>query len=874
MSNKNNNININASIDTKELKKGLNEASKLIIDFANEAGKSLTGIDFSKFFVPASVAGASVEALTKLKKALDGMAELWRQQEKAEVALENAAKNNPYLNDRAVNQLKKFANEMQNLSGIDNVLIMQQQTYLANMGRSQDQIQKIISTASDMAAAGLSSFDNAVYELNISLNGMTGNTLGTVTGIKGLTKEAMAAGDAIELMAQKVSGQAEQAMKTSSGSVQAYKNALGNLKKIYGEDWERVTKGLRNTLTNYIEKVVASKEATREWKKAVEELKEDSSNITASIIVRENELIELQHRLESLVNVYEYTYRDLNEDVLLELDLQTKRNTESQIESFKVQIENQIRWIEALKERQDVEEAVAIAVERANKAAETGSIIALEAAEKTISMQKELANTTHRTAIQILKERAEAAAVEAEVAAKMHQEKLNAESEAIRIRQEIEASLALEEERIIRKAKLEGKINNDAKENSEVQNQLINARYAAYEKLLQAAQEHLALAPEEQRNADEWKKKLEEEFIEQRKLVDVEKEKEEIRGRVQKLQQEVSNETTRINELVREAVFQEELSIISEKALVERIKFEAEYRRKQREEILEDQLKVLEEAHREGIISTEEYHNEKMQLAQNYATLEIMIEKDKMIKIEQAQKEMFQNMLTSIDNILNKTKEITGKISSAWTELIDSNMEKKIEENKNSIECDEERAAEEDKIRKKAAYERYRAEMVGWAANVILANAQGAMMVIRGFLDGGWPGAIAAAAMATIQLATVISAKPNAPSFHQGGMIQGASNREVPFIGLGKEYVLTNNQFKNAMKNNAELASLKNNGGGINLNINVKNNAANIASVNQQITPEGLEITIEKIVSKGLGDGTFDQSLAAQGYNLQGVSIT
>jgi hypothetical protein len=166
---------------------------------------------------------------------LNDAAAVYREQEQAEVALQNAAKNNPYLNDRAVKQLVKFADEMQKITGMDDVQILQTETKLAGLGRNQEQIQNIIKTAADIAATGVMSYDEAVDELNNSLNGMVGTSGRLYSELKNLSKEALASGEAIEIIGKKVAGSAAEAMKTGAGSVKAYQNAVGELKKLSGK---------------------------------------------------------------------------------------------------------------------------------------------------------------------------------------------------------------------------------------------------------------------------------------------------------------------------------------------------------------------------------------------------------------------------------------------------------------------------------------------------------------------------------------------------------------------------------------------------------------------------------------------------------------
>jgi hypothetical protein len=93
---------------------------------------------------------------------------------------------------------------------------LQTETRLASYGRSQEQIQKIIKTATDMAAAGIMDYDSAVNSLNATLSGVVRVTPALNKELKDLGLNALTSGKAIDIIAGKVAGNAEAAMKTGA----------------------------------------------------------------------------------------------------------------------------------------------------------------------------------------------------------------------------------------------------------------------------------------------------------------------------------------------------------------------------------------------------------------------------------------------------------------------------------------------------------------------------------------------------------------------------------------------------------------------------------------------------------------------------------
>ena len=120
-------VKIDVKLVTSELEKALKELENKL----NEAGKTLgagakkgkgfadklKGISTGAISAAGAVAGVAV-AVKKTVAALNECEAAYKVQRNAEIALQTAAKNNPYLNDESVYNLRNFASELQSMTNI------------------------------------------------------------------------------------------------------------------------------------------------------------------------------------------------------------------------------------------------------------------------------------------------------------------------------------------------------------------------------------------------------------------------------------------------------------------------------------------------------------------------------------------------------------------------------------------------------------------------------------------------------------------------------------------------------------------------------------------------------------------------------------
>ena len=325
-------ITIDTKLDNSGLDKGLKDLNKKLKDTEKEIdsstkknktlNESLKGIKVSTAAATAGFAAAAV-AVKKTVDALNACSAAYRTQQKAETALQVAAKNNPYLNGDSVASLKQFASELQSVTEIGDELSLQVMSQLAATGRNEEQIRAIMSAAADMAAVTGQDLASAAQQLNATLNGNAGTLGRQIESINNLTKAELESGKAIELVAAQYKGSAT---AMADNAVQL-SNAWGDFKENIGRGWENVTKPVRQfflDVLNDINDVTAKTNALKEANKA----SETGTETAAQAKLR---LDEAQALLDELEKNQGMTYRKggILEGYMVDPEWEKKRNEQA-----------------------------------------------------------------------------------------------------------------------------------------------------------------------------------------------------------------------------------------------------------------------------------------------------------------------------------------------------------------------------------------------------------------------------------------------------------------------------------------------------------------------------------------------------------------
>lgn len=275
-------VTIDTELNNKGLDKGLKESGSKLKDFAKTAGKA---------GVTAAAAAVSIKAIAT---GIKDVTEAYKGQIKSEKMLESASKNNPYLDSRSVQQLKEYADNIQTLTGHDNVLIQEYMTMLAGAGRTQEQIQEIISASADLASAGLMDMGTAVKELSISYEGQGRTLKMLIPAVNSLNEEEMKQGRAIDVIKKAYGGLAEETF-AATGATEKLANAWGDLKKELGASIEELTAPGRKSIAEFTDELTNGLRVFREWKEATK--KRETGKEDASSIQKEIDFLEKQKEL-------------------------------------------------------------------------------------------------------------------------------------------------------------------------------------------------------------------------------------------------------------------------------------------------------------------------------------------------------------------------------------------------------------------------------------------------------------------------------------------------------------------------------------------------------------------------------------------------
>ena len=414
------------SANTKK-QKSFGDAIKAASPQLNSFNSNLQSIAAGGGALAVAIA-AAIGAVKKLGQAMRATSDAFRAQNDAETSLKIAADNNPYLNGDGVKRLSEYAKELQKITELSDNEALDVMSQLANTGRSEAEIMKIMGAAADYAAATHTDLASAAMTLNATYSGMAGQLGKQHAAIKGLTEEQLKNGEAIDIVAKKYKGNAEELANADKKALNAKKSFM----EAVGE--------FVNPIVDIIDNLFATT-----FNKGTELVK----NFTHQI-----DLMSAKANLKENTKVANSYYKDSETG---ESKSGTKFFTDDQL---KINIE----LLESMKKRNGEQEQALILLkdelrlrERVQKEADK---------EKNLTAKKEAAAAAAREAANKEKDKAEAAL-------KTYRETIAAKEKELEIRRQINNEThELSEEEFEQKANEE----------------MLQTRIAAYIKLIQDAQ--------------------------------------------------------------------------------------------------------------------------------------------------------------------------------------------------------------------------------------------------------------------------------------------------------------------------------------------------------------------------------------------------
>ncbi len=173
------------------------------------------------------------------------------QQAKAEASLRTALGENKV----AFKNLTEQAREFQKVSLFGDEVIIQQQSYLASLGMTEEQINKVIAASIDLAAGTGQTLEFGVRNLAKTFAGLTGELGESIPALKDLTKEQLKAGAAVDVVAKQFKGQGEAAAEAGLGGFTQLKNSMMDFAEEVGKALMPMLKPLRKRLQEATDKL-------------------------------------------------------------------------------------------------------------------------------------------------------------------------------------------------------------------------------------------------------------------------------------------------------------------------------------------------------------------------------------------------------------------------------------------------------------------------------------------------------------------------------------------------------------------------------------------------------------------------------------------
>lgn len=240
-------VNIKIKADSSDAQKGIKGVQSELNKFSKggleqttkgvqKLGKTIKGLGIS------AVIAAEIKILKQYLATIKETAQAYNKQMDAEKGLERAAKNNPYINGEGVKNLKSFAKELERTAAVEDNQSLEVMRQLVATGRTEAEVMQIMSAAVDYAAGANLDLATAAKQLNATYSGSAGLLGKQSSAVKALTKEQLANGEAVKIVAEQYKGMAAELANTDtkvSNAKKTFSEALGSMTAPAYEAWNK-----------------------------------------------------------------------------------------------------------------------------------------------------------------------------------------------------------------------------------------------------------------------------------------------------------------------------------------------------------------------------------------------------------------------------------------------------------------------------------------------------------------------------------------------------------------------------------------------------------------------------------------------------------
>ncbi len=358
--------------DRSQYDPALDDAHAKAQDFDTQAATTSKHVESNWKEMATGVA----EALTAAFETTSRLIEKWAEADRSQTQLNFAVQSSSMLYYGAADTLTAFADHMKELTGVDDDLIKSQLGIEASFGLTEKQMENVMTAALNLSSTGMVSLDQAVRGLAGSFDGSIGLLGRYVPSLKDLTKEQLAAGDAVDLVNAKFKDMAATLGGTLSGQLNNLHNAFEDLLKQSGRVLALDFGWLVKPFASLLNGISGSVKATMDLRDAQTAYQKGNATLDQQILVLNAHYDEMNAK-----------YKDAIANIILARNqsdaIQKQRQAEAN--AILADLHATADLIQKIKDQQDAEK------KRADQAAANAKAAAARAAARKKALEEALA---------------------------------------------------------------------------------------------------------------------------------------------------------------------------------------------------------------------------------------------------------------------------------------------------------------------------------------------------------------------------------------------------------------------------------------------------------------------------------------------------